>query len=401
MDEKFRLSRHTALWEEQNRLVKRTIIASLILCVLLLMNVLKPYSADLDERKQINAEIEAYKKEAGRIESDISAIGDFKKVLKEVQDIIRKEPWMKEKNELIETLARINNQGRGNWTVYQAEADQTIERIGAQVHDLVVTPLDDYLSGDPRIAQLMPGLSQEIKTLPAVLEKWIRENLGKKWYRTLESKQRRVEDLSHSFEPKLFAINKKISREMPNLRSKITNLKQEITRLENETDIQAKKELIQALEAKMDKILPEWIRGLISIHQMIQLYPLIILGLVIYVFLISRSLNRHYRAMADMRDISAAVKTDPVFSSLWTLTFRGMIPTVFTILAYIGFVAVMWVLFEAGIDVLAAWLVQEGGGFLDQADVNRIQLAGRLILGAAACFFIIRPYIRNNRFLTT
>lgn len=397
MDDEFRLSRHTALWEEQNRQVKRTIIASLAICILLLMNVLKPYSSDLDKQKQITAEIEKYKIASSKIESDISSIDQFKKTLGKVQTTIQRQPWMREKDKLVQTLARINNQGQGSRERYQAEADQTIKRIETQVHQTVVTPLNEYLLKDPRIARLMPELSAEVKTLPATLEEWSRQNFGKIWYRTLESKADHVETLSKNFEPKLFAIDNKIKQEMPNLRQKKKDLKQEIARLENETDIQVKKELIQVLEARMDKILPEWIRGLISIHQMIQLYPVIILVLVLYVLMISRSLNNHYRAMAGMRNITADAETDPVFSSLWTLTFRGHLPTLSTVVSYLGFVAVMWVLFETGADILAKWLIHEGTGFLDQNDVNQIQWAGRLILAGTACFFIIRPYTCKTR----
>lgn len=397
MDANFKLTRHTALWEEKNLQVKRTIIASLVLCVLLLMNVLKPYSSDLDKRKKISAEIETYKIETSKIESDISAIDDFKKILSTVQTTIQRQPWMKEKDKLIRTLADLRHRGQGNWDNYQAEADQTVKNIEAQVHDLVVTPLNAYLLNDPRIARLMPELSAEVKTLPVTLKEWTHQNLGKRWYRTLESKTDRVETLSRNFEPKLLAISNKITQEKPNLVEKKTALKQAISSLEKKSDIKAKKELMKTLEARMDKILPEWLRGLISVHQMIQLYPVIILGLVIYVMLISLSLNSHYQAMADIRKITAEEKKDPVFSSLWTLTFRGHLPTFSTIVAYISFVAVMWALFETGADILSQWLIQENTGFMDQGHLDIIQWTGRLLLSAAICFYLIKPYSRKTQ----
>ncbi len=395
MDEDFRLTRHTTLWEEQNKRVKRTIIASLVFGILLLVNVLKPYSSDIDKKRDIRTEIEIYKNEKGVIENSITAIDDFKQTLGAVQITIREQPWMKEKDKLIRTLAGINRRGEGNWQRYQEEADNTVRVIGAQVNEMVVKPLNEFLPDYPQVAVLMPELYTELKTLPMTIQEWIRRNLGKRWYRTLESKMERVETISRDLQVKLDTINSKISMEKPNLVRKRKELTQEITRMENKADIQAKEKLLKTLEARMDKIMPEWIRGLISLHQMIQYYPLIILGSVIYVLALAVSLNSHYNSMAAVRKITQAAKTDPIFSSLWTLTYRGH-STILTIASYIGFVAAMWILFEMGSDIFAKWLIEEGEGFLGNDSLKIIRWIGRCILAATVCFVAIKPYYRKS-----
>ncbi len=396
MDEDFRLTRHTTLWEEQNKRVKRTIIASLVFGILLLVNVLKPYSSDIDKKRDIRTEIEIYKNEKGVIENSITAIDDFKQTLGAVQITIREQPWMKEKDKLIRTLAGINRRGEGNWQRYQEEADNTVRVIGAQVNEMVVKPLNEFLPDYPQVAVLMPELYTELKTLPMTIQEWIRRNLGKRWYRTLESKMERVETISRDLQVKLDTINSKISMEKPNLVRKRKELTQEITRMENKADIQAKEKLLKTLEARMDKIMPEWIRGLISLHQMIQYYPLIILGSVIYVLALAVSLNSHYNSMAAVRKITQAAKTDPIFSSLWTLTYRGHVSTILTIASYVGFVAAMWILFEMGSDIFAKWLIEEGEGFLGNDSLKIIRWIGRCILAATVCFVAIKPYYRKS-----
>ncbi len=400
MHEDFRLTRHTTLWEEQNKQVKRTIIASLVFCVLLLMNVLKPYSSDLDKRRDIRTEIAKYEKENGKIETAIASIDDFKQISDAVQITIKRQPWMKEKDELIQTLAEINNRGEGNWRRYQKEADNTIRAIGAQVDDMVVIPLNGFFLNHPQASELMPELYTELKILPRTIQNWVDQNLGKRWYRTLDSKRDRVESLSRSLEIKLDTIHSKISLGRPNLVKKRKELRKEITRLENEADIQAKEELLITLETRMEKILPEWIRGLISIHQMIQYYPLIILGLAMYVIAISLSLNSHYQAISTIRKITKTDKIDPVFSSLWTLTYRGRFGTILTIISYVGFISIMWILFEMGSDIFAKWLIEKDGDFIGTNGLMIIRWIGRFALIAAVCFVTIRPYYNKNSVLS-
>ncbi len=400
MDENFRLTRHTNLWEEQNKQVKRTIIASLIFCVLLLMNVLKPYSSDLDTKRDIRTEIAKYKKENSKIETSIVLIDDFKQISDAAQLTIKRQPWMGKKNDLVETLAQINNRGEGNWTRYQKEADDTVRAIGAQVDEMVVMPLNEFLLNYPQVAELMPELYTELKIFPTTIQKWVDQNLGKRWYRTLDSKMARVESLSRSLEVELDTIDNKIHLEKPNLVKKRNELRQEITRLENETDIQAKEELLEILEARMEMILPEWVRGLISVNQMIQYYPLIILSLVMYVIAIAFSLNSHYQAMSTMRKITTTDRVDPIFSSLWTLTYRGRMGTILTIISYISYVGIMWILFEMGSDIFAEWLIEKDGDFIGNDGLMIIRWIGRFVLIAAVCFVTIRPYYHKGSVLT-
>ncbi len=396
MNEDFRLNRHTKLWEDQNLRIKRTVAASLILGILLLMNVLRPYAQDLDKRREIRAEVEMYEKEKTQIEVSISAMDDFKQTLGKVQHVISSQPWMREKNKLVETLAEINNRGEGGWKRYQEEADNTVRAIGGQVEAMVVKPLDNFFLNDPQVSQLMPELYAELKKLPQAIDEWVNTNIGKRWYRTLHSKTRQVEFLSKTLDDELRVFHRKIRQEKPKLASKINELNQKIVSLENDSDIQAKEKLLTVLEARMEKILPEWVRGMISVDQMIQFYPVLVVGIVIYVMVLGFFLNYHYQSMAELRNITEFEKKDPVFSSLWTLTFRGIRGTLTTIAAYAGFVLIMWILFEAGSDIFAKWIVEENKGFLDKGHLTVIQLGGRCVLGASLCLIVFKPFYQKK-----
>jgi hypothetical protein len=400
MDTDFRLKRHSELWGEQNKRVKRTVIAGLFFGILLLINVLRPYSFDIDKRIYIKDEIEKFKKEKENVENSLKALSDFDQTLESVQETIRKQPWMKEKDKLIQTLAEINRRGEGGWARYQREADDTVRTIGAQVNDIVVRPLKQFLKDFPSAGELMPELSTELETFPKSIDAWIRQNLGKRWYRTLDSKRRRVESLTISLQVKLDSIYSKIKLEKPNLTRKREELSEKIIRLENDPEIKEKEKLLKELEARMEKILPEWIRGMISVQQMIQLYPFIILGLVIYALGIAVSLTTHYQFMANMGGFTQAAKTDPIFSSIWTLTYRGRFGTILTIATYLAFVSTMWILFEMGSEIFAKWLSTEGGGFLNVKSLKVICWFGRCILVIIVCFIVVGPFYRKNRLLS-
>jgi hypothetical protein len=398
MDTGFRFKRHSELWEEQNKRVKRTVMAGLVFGILLLMNVLRPYSFDMDKRSDIKGEIETFKKEKERVENSIKALSDFEQTLEAVQKTIQEQPWMEEKDKLIQTLAVINRRGEGSWERYQKEADNTVRAIGAQVNDTVVKPLNQFLIDFPLAGDLMPELFAELNTLPQSIEAWIQQNLGKRWYRTLDSKRARVESLTRSLQDNLDAIYSKIQVERPNLARKRAVLSEKIIRLENDPEIKEKEKSLKELETKMEKILPEWIRGMISVQQMIQLYPFIILGLVIYVLVITLSLTMHYHSMAQGWGFTQAAETDPIFSSIWTLTYRGRFGTIFTIVTYLAFVATMWLLFEMGVEIFAKWLRTEGVGFLNVTTLQVICWLGRCILAIIACLIVVQPFYRRNRF---
>jgi len=105
----------------------------------------------------------------------------------------------------------------------------------------------------------------------------------------------------------------------------------------------------------MQQIMPEWLRGLISVEQMVQLYPLIMMGLVLYTVGNGLSLTRHYLVIAQERGWSFEEASDPAYSSLWTLSYRGLTATLFTVVTYLGLIIAFWFFYEQGSDLYLGW----------------------------------------------
>jgi len=154
---------------------------------------------------------------------------------------------------------------------------------------------------------------------------------------------------------------------------------------------EAEKTLPEKLDAEMNKILPNWISGIITVNQMM-LYPFLIIGIVIYMAIITFELTRHYRIMAKGLNISDATQSDAALSSLWTLTYRGRLGTFKTVAIYVGFVILMWYFYENGFVIFQKWQNAESNGLLNHTGLNIVLWAGRLILLALLIAIVKKPF---------
>jgi hypothetical protein len=390
-----RLKRHADLWEAQNTQVKRVVLASVAFGTLLLFNVLTPYSGIVGQRDEKKRALDIAVQEERRIDDSTRALTDFQNTSAAVHRSIAQQPWMATKDQLVRRLAEINSRGQGTPERYQREADDTLRAIGSQVRAAVLTPLTESLNKVPSHRELLPDLSAELGGLPDVIQEWERQNLGKRWYGTLDEKTQTVSTLTSSLDIKLTALQSAIQRDRPKLDDKKRELSKQRSDLREKSKEDEDK--IRELEAKMETILPEWVRGLVSVQQMIQLYPFIILGLVIYVLGIALSLTGHYQFVAHSMGYEEAAETDPVLSSLWTLTYRGRLGTAATLTAYLVFVVAMWMLFEKGAGILQSWVRTEGGGFASSAGFAAGCWIARGVLLVAAVSVVAHPAYRRHK----
>lgn len=399
MPKGFLFDRHKALWNEHNKRIKRTIIGGLVFGTLLLFTVLEPLSADLNKRIEYNNEIEKFARERQNIEESIKALGEFEQTLKNVTKTIEEEPWKREIYTLIENFRSMNIRGEGNRKRYQKEADSTILNVKNQVSKMVIEPLDKALLKIPMAAELMPEFSEELKTSPKVVNSWVDKLKGENWYSTIDEKTNTIDSLTKDLRNQTNKIVDAIKDDGPKLTTEKLELSKKIEELENNKDLKATEDLLEDLEARMEKILPPWLRGMISIYQMIQLYPFIILGLVIYVFVIALLLSFHYQSMIKELKFAREAKKNPTFSSLWTLTTRGRFGTILTIVTYFAFVTAMWILFEKGFNIFGMWVKSEGGFFSNKISLSMISNACRCFFLITALLFILIPFNRNNEII--
>jgi Fe2+ transport system protein B len=372
MNNDYFIKRHSELWERQNKQIKNLLIFGLIAAYILLANILKPYAQRIDDIQEQTTRLTL---EASSIEETITSIDQLEDTLQTVKTSISNRPWREEKEKLIRKYARMNAEGSPDWEQYQEEADKTVSQIGMMVLDLVNRPFEAFIA-DEHLGRVMPRLANELNDLPGVVDDWTQNNKGKRWYVTRDQKEATVQALSSDLDYQLNIISNAIDSEQPNLENKRKDLKAQIEALV-EMKVAEKQKLPEKLDAEMKKILPKWIIGIITAEQLM-LYPFLIIGFVIYTFVIAFDLARHYRGMATELDIPD--EDVSALSSIWTLTYRGRIGTLKTAGIYIGFIVLMWYFFENGFVIYRKYQNTESEMLVNSAVQNIALWVGRLVL---------------------
>jgi len=351
------LKRHTALWEAQNKSVKRAMLTGVLFGAFVLFNVLQPYVARVTD---LNRELDQFIAERERAVEIQEHLDHIISRLAVVHERIEQQPWMAEKDTLIKRFQQMNSSGQPiNRSQYQAEADETVRAIAAQVRQDVLQPLEMFYNPpDSLLTQTMPRFVGALTALPQTLDAWVAENIGRHWYMTLGSKEREVEALSSGLQEQLHKVRQIGEEELPKLRSIKFSLVSKILEMNKKRE-QIEQDVRKKLDEEISRIVPAWINGVISISQIFYGYPLVIVGTIVYVFWLAYTLTQHFFGMAQAEGLSRVDQTDPTLSSVWTLSYRGRMGSVVTLGLYLAFVVTMIWFFEEGITILAYWISHE------------------------------------------
>jgi hypothetical protein len=92
--------------------------------------------------------------------------------------------------------------------------------------------------------------------------------------------------------------------------------------------------LLKELQTVMNRALPAWARGILDLKQLLILYPWLLAAIAIYLITTALRASRHFHAMADGEGWSAEERRDPVLSTAWTLTSRGLAGSIATVATY-------------------------------------------------------------------
>jgi len=386
----FRFKRHMKLWEEQNKLVKRTIIVAILLGLLLPIKVLKPMTEISRKTEKPQKELKLSQEKKEQIGVQKLALDNMEKTFSKIQSTLGREPWMDEKDKLIrkyQDMRRVGTQVSSE--EMQAEADKTIRTIGGMVRERIIGPLEESLPRDLEIRATFQVLSGKIETLNGDIEQWEADHIGIVWYPTIQEKTRAMIELTESLRERM--------KDLPDLlraeKEKIDEQRDDLTirTVALEKDIDEKKKNLDDLEKQMQQILPGWLRGIVGISEMIQIFPAFLLVLTLYIFWLAISLTRHYNLVVGKIDLTQEDKKDPSLSSTWTLTNRGQVGTLITVTAYLIFTILMWVFFEWGYRLLNTWMIDDNGAWYGKmVGSDGFLWFGRMILVLCLVLIVFR-----------
>jgi hypothetical protein len=91
MDENYRQQRHTRLWEEQNKHIKRTALTGLVFAAFILFNVLQPFSEQQKESSSVQQEIIILQQEKDEAEASLKRVMRSEQELTAIHEEIQRE----------------------------------------------------------------------------------------------------------------------------------------------------------------------------------------------------------------------------------------------------------------------------------------------------------------------
>lgn len=392
--EDFRIQRHIRRHDDLSKLLGRILLVSVLVGVVLPWKFLDPFSVISIRIEETKRSIPVLERERRAALEQKDALEAIMSALHKIQNTVREEPWMNEAEKLRSTFVTLSR-GGARWSAdqakYQQAADETVTRVSGNVKELVIRPLRSALESNPGSREALKAISEKVDELERSIDAWQQRFLGRKWYQTVEAKGTTIASLSNnSLKQELGPLSQSITRARQEMDTRAKSLSDKAVSL-NEKVTAAEAEFGK-LDSEMQKLFPSWLKGVVSIEQMIQVYPLLVLALIAFVIVVGMSISRHHEFVVRSMDLSEAERDDPAISSIWTLASRGRVGTATTLAAYMIFLLVAWALFEWSSESLTIWLnVSPKEAWVPDGDwVITLRWLGRLGFLAIAFLVIYR-----------
>ena len=236
------------------------------------------------------------------------------------------------------------------------------------------------------------NLDDQVAGLEGFIDGWERRYIGKQWYDTLNRKEMTMRDLGDELNDRLNAFSAVIERELRAVQQSRTAAEQQLQALNN--TIVAEEDKLAKIDEELQSILPNWLRGLVTAEEIIQVLPIFLTGIALYVAILGLRLTRHYQIFAAGAGLEPAITVDPDMSSSWTLIARGRYGTPLTLAVYAAFYLLIWVMLEKSISLLLEWIsIMPSNAWIESPQFWQIYRWGsRVVLIAVLAFVCTAPW---------
>ncbi len=388
--QEFRMDRHNELWKEKNKQLTRWTLWTAIFASVVLLKVLVPYTEFSQEIAALEADQQRISEDMANTEKELALLGPVDEGLHRIRKTIEQQPWMAEKDQLIQDLKSLSSSREYQRLTdeqkrrrIQAAADDKVRRIVQQVDDRVIGPLAGLLD-DPAAKKVLAGMFPLLKEIREDMRKWTNEHIGnRRWYETIQRKDQELRELTASLNRRQQQFLSFVAQQQQKLDRKRKSLSSQ--QEQNRKRIEANRAHIHELDVKMQGVLPSWVRGLILPQEMLQIYPFVLLVLFGFIGLKAVLARHHYLVVREGQRLESLSVRDPAVSSFWTLVYRGAFGTALTAAVYIVGIIALWLFFEWGSRLVAEWLNGESG--LAWAWIKTVlplmRMLGRVLFAAA------------------
>ena len=235
----------------------------------------------------------------------------------------------------------------------QEEAHKLLDEVYDSVSESIVSPLRktlDHLEGS-NLVHLKEGFEE----LESSVDQWRDQHKSNSsWYHTASAKGQAVDDLGVSIGMVLAKTANTLKAQSAEIRREQVLTKdrlQEVARERESLNVAR-----TTITAKLDGIMPSWFKGLIEARELIQVFPLILILLLLVLGYNAWLVRDHYLSSRipgeDLPPYTSA--------SLWTLVRRGKFRTLSTLAIMLGGTGLLWYAYEQGVILMTRWAALDG-----------------------------------------
>lgn len=323
MDQATRLKRHTQLWSAGETSVRRIGIGGVIFALIVLLKVIEPYHIEFSKwEKKVETQESAY----DTVKAERDRIPEIQEKLFEMLIQIENEPWTDEIQKLKDDFRA------GRVSQPRDHSNKTLNAIATQLQESIVKPLraaTAQLTEDNVLAALPDKLDKEIV-------EWLDRYEDEPWWTTLDRK----DDTAAAIGEELKWVLNDASAAAPKIKAELEAAEKTLAK-----QLQDAASEIEALKAELGKVIdramPTWARGIIGVDHLLVLFPWLLAGIAIYLVGTALRSSHHFHAMADGEKWSTEERRDPLLSTSWTLTPRGVTGSIATFATYAAVMGVL------------------------------------------------------------
>lgn len=341
MNDSVRLGRYTDRWVTGTANARRIAIAGSIFAVVILFNVLRPYVASEPARAALRDELARTEAEIATIRKELTDLATLENELDQISATVEAAPWSDLKEQLKSDFAA------GQISDPRQAGNETVAAIARQVTDTVVAPL----SAAAIEIDVARDHAQDVRE---TIETWQARYKNQPWWGTVDSKNATVQEL----DLELGVLQKDAKNAVKQLRSEADRNRQSLAARQKE--LAARETATKTeIEAALDAAVPPWAANLISVDWMIRYFAWIVVLIALYLVVTAWLASADYHGMAAASGWSNEERADPLYSSLWTLTWRGARGTAATIIVYGAVLGFLWYSVGSSLSLLSNEQVAE------------------------------------------
>jgi hypothetical protein len=397
---------HLKQWEEKNKRINRTVIVSLILGFFLIYSVIPEFvdvSEGIYEKKEESKSIELDKSKIEKLENPILQL---KEVIEDAQAFVKEEDLTVMqallKSELLNfTYSTLRSSEK--MQKMQKCADETLRKIRGKIKINILEPLrkareniyyvkNTFKNRQARIADsLWIEFNVQIETFSKFLEKWESSDIGRYWYRPTTMLEKKIEKLSTKMNEMINESLRQVNIMLKAQQETQVGYNEKIKNMDD--TLKNNQDKLTHLQERLDGIIPGWISEILPLELIIQLFPIIIIILIIYMMGNVKLITKHYDYLSVKIKLPDKEIKAISFPPAWSLPLKNKPGNMIYRLPLSLFLLVMLVYFEIGCYLQIKWFPVSG----ETALVQKIFIVTLVqwIVGLILFLLMIYPFLKK------